>query len=248
MSFEDDRWRDSHEDDEDADDDDYDDDDDKYVPWSLLIPIGVLMSVMLGTGVPWLLIPVFVLTSVLIFSLSAERKMSSIAGRGHAGPVGNDAYKPIYDQKRQKEEGVSCGILIPIGIMSWLFLVSGFSWPFLISLFVLVLVFLQGLVVSIRGRGEVVERLKTVRGARVDEIADSIGITPDRARQHIVHEKRRGAADVWFDPVTGESVPGKSPIAERASSDSRTGCIYCGFALRSEDRFCPYCGAPIKIS
>ncbi|MGV9103386.1 MAG: zinc ribbon domain-containing protein [Candidatus Thorarchaeota archaeon] len=23
-------------------------------------------------------------------------------------------------------------------------------------------------------------------------------------------------------------------------------CEYCGFKLKEDDRFCPYCGAPIK--
>ncbi len=245
MSFDNAHWRENNEDDEDYDDDD---DDDEHDSWSLLIPIGVLLIVTLGTGVPWLLIPIFVLTIVLISSLSEERKMSRIAGRGHTVSVGNDTYKPIYDQKRQKEEGFSCGTLIPIGFMIWLIYVSGLSWPLLIPLFVLFFVFLRGFILSVRGRSEVVERLTTSYGASVDEIADSVGIPTDRARQHIVHEKRRGAVNVWFDPITGASVPGTPPTAERASSDSRTGCVYCGFALRPEDRFCPYCGAPIKIS
>ncbi|MCF2138348.1 MAG: zinc ribbon domain-containing protein [Candidatus Thorarchaeota archaeon] len=216
----------------------------------LIIAIGVLFIVFLGIHTIYLLIPIFVLVIVLISTLTTENKIKARTSERHR--VSDVSYansyteKPIYDQWRRKEKGVSLGLLIPIFILGMFFMNADFSWPFLIPLFVLVTIFFGDLV-SDRRRGERVRTVLTEsHGRTLSEIADGAGLPEDQVIQQVVHEKRRGTADVWFDPATG--VATDEHFRDQVERPARGTCVYCGFALRDDDRFCPYCGAPIRGS
>ncbi len=203
----------------------------------LLIPIGILFIVFLGTGVIFILIPIFILLTVLGSTLVAKSRIH----RSKEHPP----EKPIYDQWRKKEEGISIGILIPILILGWFFVRSGMSWPFLIPLFVLVMVFFGDLAGEARRSKRVRTVIDTGQGRTLSEIADSAGVREDQAILQVVHDKRRGQSDVWFDPSSGTVAERPTRVDE--TRPTKMGCVYCGFALREEDRFCPYCGAPIRM-
>ena len=79
----------------------------------------------------------------------------------------------------------------------------------------------------------------------VSDISSRTGLPEEKVRERIVTEKRSGSSDVWFDPHSGEITHSPIKIVEPTTSSS-VGCAYCGFALKPEDRFCPFCGAPIK--
>ncbi len=220
--------------------------------WPLLIPIGVLVIVMLGTGVIWILIPLFVLVCVFFGNLNEQRKISE--RRAEYAPIrtydepGGDDYgfrpeKPIYDREKQKDEGIAFGTLIPVLILFWLFIAS-LSWIFLIPIFFLLWSFFESVLKNVRGTPEVSEEIERGDARSIQEIADRTGVPEGRIRRQIVREKRSGSADIWFDPSTGER--SSASMHNYPPGDSKVGCVYCGFALRSEDRFCPYCGAPIK--
>ncbi|TXT57955.1 MAG: hypothetical protein BAJATHORv1_10665 [Candidatus Thorarchaeota archaeon] len=151
--------------------------------------------------------------------------------------------KPIYDRKKQKEGGITCGTFIPIVIVGWLFLTTT-SWIFLIPLFVLLASLIGDIIKRIHTSSEVREELRHGAGQSVPEIADRAGVPEEHARRVIVDEKRRGESDIWFDPNTGSRT--SSPTSVVTPSGGQIGCVYCGFALKDTDRFCPYCGAPIK--
>ena len=224
----------------------------------LLIPIVVLLIVMFGTGVPWLLIPIVILSIILISGRSEDqkikkrereitRKKTQEPGTYSSGytpePVVEET-KPIYDQKKRKEEGVTCGTFIPVIILGWLYLQTS-SWVFLIPLFILVVALLETLYNQIRGKSEVREELRRDARGSVSDISDRTGLPEEKVRQHIVTEKRSGSADVWFDPSSGEMT--SSSIREiDEPTEKKVGCTYCGFALKPADRFCPFCGAPIR--
>ncbi|TFG07515.1 zinc ribbon domain-containing protein [Candidatus Thorarchaeota archaeon] len=235
---------------------DYDDDNN----WGLLIPIGVLFIVFLVTGNGWLFIPIFVLVCVLVSDRTEEKKIRRTRRDvDHWRAPDADTYtsgaalekpsrvdKPIYDRKKQKEEGVTCGTFIPIVILGWLYWVSR-SWVFLIPLLILVVSLISTLYRNTKGRSEVAQELRTGSGRTVSDIADSAGVPQEKAREHIVREKRRGSSDVWFDPSTGGTIPTPVQIPDSVKEGAGS-CVYCGFSLKPEDRFCPYCGAPIKAS
>ena len=233
---------------------------DEDSPIGILIPIAILVIVWVYTGVDWILIPVGILV-IVFFSEAAERRQ--IESRVHEidhwkapGPgTQTSGYvperspmdtKPIYDRKKRKDEGVAFGTLIPIFIIGWLYLSTG-SWVFLIPLLVLVLSFLSSIVSNRRGSSEVKDEIQRGDSLTVEEIADRTGMPEERVRRHIVREKRSGASDVWFDPSTGETVPSPIRVVGPEPSLSTAGCKYCGFALKSEDRFCPFCGAPVRV-
>jgi hypothetical protein len=222
-------------------------------PIGLLIPIGVLVIVMLAVGEPWLLVPIFILGVIFMSGAAQSRRIESrekdydywkapepgqYTSGYTPGPV-----KPIYDQKKQKDQGITCGTLIPIIFVAWLFLET-LSWVFLIPLIFLLTSLLE--TASKRGRGKSKVRDQLQRGdlRTVQDIADTTGMPEERVRQHIVEEKRGGHTDVWFDPSSGQVT--QTPIRVVEPTQTRVGCSYCGFALKPEDRFCPYCGAPIK--
>jgi hypothetical protein len=225
--------------------------------WPLLIPIGVLLIVFLGTGVPYLMIPVFILFCVLVGGLSEEKKIQttrqemdhwtrSEPGVYTSGSMSDPTLtvdRPIYDRQKRKDEGIAFGLLIPIFILAFVWYESGFDWPISIPLFILGLIFLSSVAGSIRGRSRVRAELSRASTGTVQDLADRSGLPEDRVRRHIIDEKRAGATDVWFDSRTGEMTTEHKPAEERPSQGA---CPYCGFALRFEDRFCPYCGAPIK--
>ena len=223
----------------------------------LLIPIIVLLIVLLGTREPWLLIPIMILAIILFSGRSEDKKIRErekeieyhrdqqprTPPTGYtSGPVVQET-KPIYDQKKRKEEGVTCGTFIPIIFIGWLYLTSR-SWVFLIPLVILVISLFETLYNQISGKSEVREELRKAGGS-VSDISDRTGLPEEKVRQHIVTEKRSGSADVWFDPSSGQMTSKPVRPAEEVP-EKKVGCTYCGFALKPEDRFCPFCGAPIK--
>ena len=224
----------------------------------LLIPIVVLVIVMVGTGVPWLLIPIFILLIILLSGRSEDQKIKKrereiIYRRapepetytsGYAPEPVSEEAKPIYDQKKRKEEGVTCGTFIPIIIIGWLYLET-LSWVFLIPLFILIVALLETLYNQFRGKSEVREELRKDARGSISDISVRTGLPEERVRQHIVTEKRSGSSDVWFDPSSGEMT--SAPFQEvEEPTEKKVGCTYCGFALKPADRFCPFCGAPIR--
>jgi hypothetical protein len=208
--------------------------------YGLLIPIVVLLIVMYGIGEPWLLVPIGILSLIFIANLFENQRIRS--RRQTSEPVAEDI-KPIYDQKKRKDEGVTCGSFIPIIILGWLY-VQTRSWPFLIPLFVLTIVLIGTLYDQIRGKTEVREELdKEVHS--ISDISDRTGLPEEKVRRHIVTEKRKGTTDIWFDASSGEIT--SAPIQDaKESTERKVGCAYCGFALKPHDRFCPFCGAPIR--
>jgi len=232
---------------------------DEDSPFGVLIPIAILVIVWVYTGVVWILIPVGILV-IVFFSEAAERRhiesrrreidhwKAPEPGSQTSGYVPERApvdTKPIYDRKKRKDEGVAFGTLIPIFIIGWLYVYTN-SWVFLIPLVVLVFSFLSSIGNSRRGSSEVRDEIQRGDARTIEEIADRTGMPEERVRRHIVRDKRSGTSDVWFDPSTGETVPSPIRVVEPEPSVSTLGCKYCGFALKSEDRFCPFCGAPVR--
>ena len=222
-------------------------------PIGLLIPIAILLIVMFAVGEPWLLIPIVVLGIIFFSGAAQSRRIQTREidydywkapepGTYTSGYIPKQT-KPIYDQKKQKDQGITCGTLIPIIFVGWLFLISG-SWVFLIPLFFLVASLIETATKRDRGKREVRDQLQTEKRKSVSDIADSTGMTEERVRQHIVTDKRSGQSDVWFNPSSGEIT--HTPVRVVEPTQTKVGCPYCGFALKPEDRFCPYCGAPIK--
>jgi len=228
-------------------------------PWGLLIPIGILVIIYLSSGVVWLLIPIVILTLVFFGGVSEERKIKTKRRRtelprttdpsaitfGHMPEKKYVQDRPIYDRKKQKEEGLALGTLIPIIIIGWLWLSSGLAWPFVIPLFVLVVVLLSNIVEHFKGQSRVRDELERSDAITIPEIASRVGVPEERVRRHIVREKRGGTSDVWFDSATGTTTSTPVRVEERTTMRG-VGCLYCGFALKPEDRFCPFCGAPIR--
>ncbi|MBD3406087.1 MAG: zinc-ribbon domain-containing protein [Candidatus Lokiarchaeota archaeon] len=219
------------------------------------IPIGILFIVLLATGVIWLLIPIVILLLIFISNMYEERQMLSAQhNMDHWVAPGEETLssgtrssgaskKPIFDRKKQKEEGITCGTFIPIVIIGWLYVVTT-SWIFLIPLFVLLASLVGDLAKRTQTSSEVREKLERSEGQSIPEIADRTGVPEERVRRVIVEDKRRGESDIWFDPETGSRTSSPVSVVEPSAS-TRTGCVYCGFALKESDRFCPYCGAPI---
>ena len=223
-------------------------------PWGLLIPIGVLLIVMFAVGEPWLLVPIFVLGIIFLSGTAQSSRIQSRQreydhwktpepGSTTSGHIPEPS-KPIYDQKKQKDQGITCGTFIPIIIIGWLFLET-LSWVFLIPLFFLFASLIETATKRDRGKTRVRDQLRREDTRTVQDIADRTGMTEDRVRQHIVTDKRRGDSDIWFDSSSGEVT--HTPVRVEDPAHTRTACPYCGFALKSEDRFCPYCGAPVKV-
>lgn len=230
-------------------------------PWGLLIPIGILVIIYLSLDIIWLLIPVAILTLAFLGGVSEEWKIKAKQRRTEvqrttdSSAITSDKIpeqkhvqdRPIYDRKKQKEEGLALGTLIPIVIIGWLWLESGLAWPFAIPLFVLVVVFLSNIVEHFKGQSRVKDELERSEATTIPEIASRVGVPEERVRRHIVREKRDGTSDVWFDPATGTTT--STPVrAEEITTVRGVGCLYCGFALKPEDRFCPFCGAPIRAT
>ncbi len=225
--------------------------------WPLLIPIGVLLIVLLGTGVPYLLIPVVILFCVLFGGLSEEKKIETTRqemdywqrpkdGVYTSGSMPDPTLsvdRPIYDRQKRKDEGIAFGLLIPLFILSIVWFESGFDWPISIPILILGLIFVASVANSVSSRSRVRSQLSSVHTGTVQDLADRSGLPEERVRRHIVEEKRSGGSDIWFDSRTGKIV--KARVESRDAS-TQGACPYCGFALRFEDRFCPYCGAPIK--
>lgn len=222
-------------------------------PWGLLIPIAVLLIVMYGVGEPWLLLPIAILGIIFISGVAQSNRIrnrqrdydrwkSPEPGSMTSGYTPEPS-KPIYDQKKQKDQGITCGTFIPIIIIGWLFLET-LSWVFLIPLAFLFAALIETAAKQGRGQSKVRDQLQREDHRTVQDIADTTGMTEEKVRQHIVTDKRKGESDVWFDPTSGQMT--HSPTEVVKPTQTKTGCSYCGFALRSEDRFCPYCGAPIK--
>ncbi len=228
--------------------------------FGLLIPIAVLLIVMFGIGERWLLVPIAILLLIFIgdfFETSQIKKREEQVHHwkvqepaadtlGYTPDQSTTEAKPIYDQKKQKDQGVTCGTLVPTIIVGWLYWESR-SWVFLIPLLFLVIGLIESLLSSVRGKSRIREEIEREKVGTVSDLSDKTGLPEERIRQHIVTEKRSGSTDIWFDPSSGEIT--HSPV--RAADErvrSSVGCSYCGFALRPEDRYCPFCGAPIKVT
>jgi len=226
-------------------------------PIGLVIPIGILLIVLWFTKIVWIVIPIFVLLVVFIGSILEEKKIeqrtqdydywnSPVEGSRSSGYKPLDTSKsqrPIYKRREQKEEGIACGTLIPIIILLWLFLESN-SWVFLIPLLFILSSLARSLSNRFRGSPKVQRELEQHDSRTVTEIADTMGVPEERVRRQIVREKRTGKSEIWFNPETGQRTP--PPVRSiQSSPPAETACSYCGFSLKSEDRFCPYCGAPI---
>ena len=95
------------------------------------------------------------------------------------------------------------------------------------------------------GRAKVREEIERGQLKSVHDISSHIDMPEERVRRHIVYEKRSGSSDLWFDSATGEGTT-KPIVTKEPAGTSRVGCTYCGFALKDPDRFCPFCGAPIR--
>ncbi|MHA1636734.1 MAG: zinc ribbon domain-containing protein [Candidatus Thorarchaeota archaeon] len=225
--------------------DDFDDDD----PIGLMIPIGILLILLVWLQIVWLLIPIAVLLIVFVSSIAEGRKIKE---RQYWTSPGSDDYqstkpieeKSVYDRKKQKDEGITCGTFIPIIIIGWL-LLETLSWVFLIPLFFLVFSLIKRILDGMSGRAKVREEIEQGKLGSVHDMSSHIGMPEDRVRRHIIDEKRSGSSDLWFDSTTGQAT-GKPIVTEEPTSTSIIGCTYCGFALKDADRFCPYCGAPIR--
>ena len=97
-------------------------------PLGLVIPIAVLVGIYLLTGIGWLFIPIVVLLCVLCGNVREDaqiRKREEDIHYWKAPEPGTHTSgyipdytapdtKPIYDRRRQKEQGTDFGILIPI--------------------------------------------------------------------------------------------------------------------------------------
>ena len=228
--------------------------------FGLLIPIAVLLIVMFGIGERWLLLPIAVLVIIFIVDAiesseikkreeqtdywEAPRPTTDVSG--YASDQSATEVKPIYDQKKQKDQGVTCGTLVPIIIVGWLYWESR-SWVFLIPLLFLAIGLIENLSKGVRGKSRIREEIEREKVGTVADLSDKTGLPEERIRQHIVTEKRSGSTDIWFDPSSGEIT--HSPVrAADEPARSSVGCSYCGFAIRPEERFCPFCGAPIKAT
>jgi hypothetical protein len=234
-------------------------DNDENEMCGILIPIAILGIVMLVTDVIWLLIPIIVLFIVMIeervqhWKIKSKKETIDYWHAPEPGTYSSGAApepriyddKPIYDRTKQKEQESAFGLLIPIGIISILWVSFGFAWWFLIPLVVLIFSFVSTLMKQTKGRTYVISELQSGDAHTIPEIASRAGVSEDKARKHIVTEKRSGSTDVWFDSSTGAATTTPAETVE-SSPDTRGACLYCGFELRRNDRFCPYCGAPIK--
>ena len=222
----------------------------------LIIPVGILLILYIMSGNIVVLVFMVICASIYFIDGSRKRKIKSqqpitdhwispepIAARHRPKYL----TKPIYDTKKRKEEGISFGMLIPIGILLCIYYITGGSFGILIPLFILTVIFLSGLFNRNKGRTRVRYEIEHGDARTVTEIANQAGIPQERVQQHIVFEKRRGSSDIWFDSATGERTSSPQLVIDTPAGSQRA-CPYCGFVLKNEDRFCPYCGAPIMAS
>ncbi|TFG30897.1 zinc ribbon domain-containing protein [Candidatus Thorarchaeota archaeon] len=233
---------------------------DKGISFGILIPIIVLVIVMLSSGERWLMIPITILFIIFVGDAYQNMKIrmkreqvdywkapDSVTNPSGLKPESKFIdRKPIYDQQKQKEQGVNCGTLIPIIIVGWLLLISR-SWIFMIPLLCLLSSLIDNLTKSGRRTSRIKEEMRRDTVRTVSDLSSRTGLSEEKVRESIVSEKRSGSSDVWFDPSSGQITDNPIRVVEPIR-ESSIGCVYCGFALKAEDRFCPFCGAPIKAS
>ncbi|NHJ12709.1 MAG: zinc-ribbon domain-containing protein [Candidatus Thorarchaeota archaeon] len=223
----------------------------------LVIPILVLGIIYLITGVGWLVIPLIVLICVLFGNVREETQIrkreeeidywrAPEPGTYTSGyvsdPIEADR-KPLYDRKKQKQQGTDFGLALPILIIAAVWLFTGVVWM-AIPLTVLLMICLFSYSGRSKTSSRVHAQLYQDDVESVQDIADRTGMPEEKVRRYIVDQKRSGESGIWFDPSTGTKV--SSPVKEPPSEKAGRGCPYCGFALKDADRFCPFCGAPIK--
>ena len=225
--------------------------------WGLVIPIAVLAVVFLITGVGWVFIPIAILLCVLCGNVREDavirRREEEIdywkapqPGTYTSGYIPDSPQteaKPIFDRKKQKQQGTDFGILIPILILGIVWLNTRVVWM-AIPILVLIIVFFSSFSSRSKASAQVRDQLYQDDVESVQDIVDRTGMSESKVRQYIVDQKRSGATPIWFDPATGTKV--SSPTREVSMERTKRGCPYCGFALKDTDRFCPFCGAPIK--
>jgi hypothetical protein len=227
-------------------------------PWGLAIPIAVLLIMMVLTRFVWFLVPLVVLLVVFALSIQKDQEITrratdidywkapdakSIFSGSRIGETGG-IREPIYETQRKKEQGITAGVLIPIAVLILLFFLTGTVW-FIIPIAVLVISFLGSSAKSQQNQSRVIKELERGDAKSVDDAAEETGLSEEKVRRHIVEGKRKGETKVWFDPNTGTKTSTPIRVTEPQAEYVRA-CEYCGFELRKEDRFCPYCGAPIK--
>ena len=161
----------------------------------ILIPLGILIIVMLGTGVIWLIIPIIVLGIILISDQTVARnirrksseylysKGTYVSGSDNVRPFRG---RPIYDQRKRKDEGVAFGLLLPIGVLFVMFIITGFAWPFLIPLFVLVLLLISSFANESRKHSSVFKVIDNEDVRDIQDIADRVGLSEEEVRRQIV--------------------------------------------------------------
>jgi hypothetical protein len=224
--------------------------------YGLVIPIAILIGIYLLTGVGWLFIPIVVLLCVLCGNVREDAQIRKSEEEIHywkapepgvqtSGYIPDTVYdgKPIYDRRRQKEQGTDFGILIPIFILGVVYVLTGVGWIF-IPIAVLLIMFICSFFDRSRNSAQVREHLYQDDVETIPDIASRTGMSEEKVRRYIVDQKRSGESGIWFDPTTGTKV--SAPAREVSPERTERGCPYCGFALKEQDRFCPFCGAPIR--
>ncbi|MFX1368914.1 MAG: zinc-ribbon domain-containing protein [Promethearchaeota archaeon] len=225
--------------------------------WGLVIPIGVLFVIYMITGVGWVFFPILILLCVLCGNVREDalirRREEEIdywkapeRGTYTSGymPEGTPyGAKPIYDRRKQKQQGTDFGLLIPIFILGAVWLFTGVVWM-AIPILVLIILFFSSFSSRSKASAQVRDYMHKKDIESVQDIADKTGMSEERVRRYIVDQKRSGESAIWFDPSTGTKVP--SPVKETPAEKTIRACPYCGFALKEADRFCPFCGAPIR--
>ena len=226
--------------------------------YGLVIPIAILVGIYLLTGVGWLFIPIVVLLCVLCGNVREDAQIRrqeeeihywkapepGTYASGYIPDTVQPGGKPIYDRRRQKEQGTDFGILIPIFILGVVYVFTRVGWIF-IPIIVLLIMFISSFFNRSRDSAQVREYLYQDDVESITDLASRTGMSEDKVRRYIVDQKRSGDSDIWFDPATGTKV--STPKREASPERSERGCPYCGFALKDQDRFCPFCGAPIRV-
>ncbi len=225
--------------------------------WGLVIPIGVLVVIYMITGVGWVFFPILILLCVLCGNVREDaiiqRREEEIdywkapePGTYTSGYMPESTpygAKPIYDRRKQKQQGTDFGLLIPIFILGTVWLFTGVVWM-AIPILVLIILFFSSFSSRSKASAQVRDYMYKKDVESVQDIADKTGMSEERVRRYIVDQKRSGESAIWFDPSTGTKVA--SPTKEMPAEKTSRACPYCGFALKESDRFCPFCGAPIR--
>jgi hypothetical protein len=106
-------------------------------------------------------------------------------------------------------------------ILGWLFITS-LSWVFLTPIFFLLWSFFESILKNMTGLGEVREEVQKGVIESIQDIANRTGMPEEKVRRHVVHEKRSGDSDIWFNPSTTRKA--SIPFTPDQQSPSTYGC------------------------